>query len=83
MRMFWGAVMFPVLSSAGMGIFLLLIHQRTYVLGYLTETWVSMIVAAIVYGGIWYIIPEGKERLHEYLSYPFGAFKMNFASRQK
>jgi O-antigen/teichoic acid export membrane protein len=75
------AVFLAVLSSTIMSLLLIVLGYIFTPSNALAELGASLLIAPLLYGGVWVLLPRGKEKLFEHLSYlrrafeglPFGA----------
>lgn len=67
--LFFRAITWPMISSLVTGLILILFQRETSFLENPAEILISLFVTIVVYCGTWLFLPEGKEKLIEYLSY--------------
>jgi PST family polysaccharide transporter len=72
----------PMLGSLAMGMILILSARNSEWISSPAGTPISLCLAAVTYCLIWYFFPDGKQRLAEYLSYPYEAVRAFSMSRR-
>lgn len=82
-RLFIKAISSAVLCSFIMAIVLILSAQKIALLSRPAGLPASILLAITAYCGAWLLLPEGKQRLIEYFSYPFVAFKFAPSFRKR
>ena len=74
-RLFLKAISLPVLCTIIMSIFLILANHYFRFADPLTEIGFSILLAPLVYCGVWMCVPSGKQTLTEYFTYLVRAFE--------
>ncbi len=74
-RLFFEAVSLPALSSMIMSLLLIMIRYNFRPPNALEEVGFSLLLAPLLYCGVWALLPKGKQKLIEHLSYLRLAFE--------
>jgi polysaccharide transporter, PST family len=68
MRLFFSSIAKPLAASAVMGIILVLLRQARLVQGAFGELCLGIVASALVYFGLWMVMPGGRSELRDLIA---------------